>query len=373
MDRASPRFHFVLDPRATRWGDIGGLDEDDIARDPGRFCGGRNSWIAQSFLRLRRPIAARGWTATAGPGFPEGAICIAHRDDVDRFRMRAYASFLVVVRADRAPVQACDVAIVQNGLAPEAHERFLPLWPQPGLLPREAARGVRIERLAYLGRTAAVPPWFGDAGFRRALERRGVQFEVRARRWEDYRAVDLAIAARRELAAVLAQKPATKLYNGWLAGVPVLASPEPAYRELRRRPLDFIEVHEPRDVLAAVDLLRANPALYAAMVENGRERGVSFTVDSIRERWMALLGDEIVPRYLASRATIGGRRAWFVCAMARQKVRSRAHRVRCHAQAWARALSLLPHVIAGGWGARASLPAGELALRSGARLGGPRG
>src|SRR6185312_8052214 len=124
MAAGNVRIHFVLDPRATRWADIAALDEPDIARAPQRFVGGRNSWIAQSYLRLRTAIAARGWTASAGPGFPAGAICIAHRDDVNRFASGAHASFLVVVRADRAPVEACDVAIVQNGLARERHERF---------------------------------------------------------------------------------------------------------------------------------------------------------------------------------------------------------------------------------------------------------
>ncbi len=145
------RFHFVLDPRTTRWADIAALDESDIARAPQRFVGGRNSWIAQSYLRLREAIAAQGWTATAGAGFPAGAICIAHRDDVNRFAAGAHASFLVVVRADRAPVEACDVAIVQNALGPERHERFVPLWPQPGLIARDGSRGARIERLAYHG------------------------------------------------------------------------------------------------------------------------------------------------------------------------------------------------------------------------------
>ena len=346
MDGAIPRFHFVLDPRATRWPDIASLDEADVARLPRRFVGGRNSWIAQSYVRLRRAIEARGWIATAGPGFPRDAICIAHRDDVNRFRAGAHAGFLVVVRADRAPVDACDFAIVQNGLALEPHERFIPLWPQPGLMQRDVRRGVRIERIAYHGRTASAPPWFADARFRRALERRGIAFDVPDRRWEDYRAVDLAIAARRELAGILAHKPATKLYNAWLAGVPVLASPEPAYRELRRKAIDFIEVREPLDVLAAIDLLRANPGLYRAMVANGRERGAEFGVEAIRARWMALMEDEVLRAWRASRPRAARRRVGFVCAMARQKARSRVYRIRCGAEAGLRASMSLAAAVA---------------------------
>jgi hypothetical protein len=326
------RIHFVLDPRATRWADIDSLDEADIARAPQRFVGGRNSWIAQSFLRLRKAIEARGWTASAGPGFPAGAICIAHRDDVNGFGSGAHASFLVVVRADRAPVEACDVAIVQNGLGPEGHERFVPLWPQPGLIARDARRGARIERIAYHGRTSSMPAWFEDPEFHDLLGRRGVVLQVKARGWEDYRDVDVALAARSDCRRILADKPATKLYNAWLAGVPMLASPEPAYCELKRGPFDFIDVHGAADVVAAIDLLRANPHLYRAMADNGRERGASFDVEATRERWMRLLEDDVVPAYHA--AGIAARRVWFMCAMARQKARSRMYRLRCGAETW---------------------------------------
>lgn len=220
--------HFVLDPGATRWRDIESLDEADIERAPARFVGGRNSWIAQTFLRLRSALEANAWTVTAGPDFVPGSISVAHRDDVNRFRSAAHRAFLLVVRADRSSALACDLAIAQNALRLGEHERF----------------------------------------------------EVRKDGWERYADVDVALAAREELPGVLANKPATKLYNGWLSQVPVLATPEPAYRERRRAALDFIEVHDARTTLGAVDLLRANPRLFDAMVANGVERSRAFTVAS---------------------------------------------------------------------------------------------
>ncbi|HEY4997973.1 MAG TPA: hypothetical protein VII36_02465, partial [Usitatibacter sp.] len=149
----APHIRFVLDPCATAWGDLESLDEGDIEREPRRFVGGRNSWIAQSFLRLRRAIEARGWGVSAGAGFDPGTISIVHRDDMNRFTSDGHTSYLVVVRADRAPVAACDVAIAQNALHLARNERFVPLWPQPGLVPRDPLRGTRIERIAYQGRT----------------------------------------------------------------------------------------------------------------------------------------------------------------------------------------------------------------------------
>ena len=321
------RVRFVLDARATSWNDIEALDARALERSPRRFVGGRNSWIAQTFVRLRRALELRGLVVTAGPGFVPGAMCVAHRDDLDRFASDAHGSFLVAVRADRAPVEACDIAIAQNALDLRANERYVPLWPQPGMLRRDAGREARVQTLAYFGRTSSAPAWFNDAQWRSALARRGVTFEIRERTWHDYRAVDVALAARDEVPAVLATKPATKLYNGWLARVPVIACPEPAYEALRRGPLDFLEAKDGHEVLHALDRLRVQPALYRAMVDNGAARAEAFSVEAVAARWLALFDGEILPAYHAWHARAPSRRAWFAAAMLRQKIESRLHRI----------------------------------------------
>ena len=332
----SPRVvQFVLGNYGTHWRDLERLDESSIERDPGRFSGGRNSWIAQTYLRLRTALTAREWTVGVGPCFVPGAVAIAHRDDANDFAGRRHSSFLVVVRADRAPVAACDLAVAQNRIGLASHERFVPLWPQPGLRPRDATRGAVIRRIAYHGRTGSAPSWFFDGALRGPLERRGIEFRVERSRWEDYREVDVSIAAREETGAVLATKPATKVYNGWLARVPVLAAAEPAYREIRRSALDFIEVAAPGDVLRAVDLLRGNPRLFEAMVENGVKRGEEFSVEATRRRWLDLLEDEVGPAFDRSRTALASRGLWHWRAMATQKALSRVHRLRAGYERWA--------------------------------------
>ena len=337
---------FVHRHRSRDWHDLENLDESVIARQPGRFVGGRNSWVAQTYLRTRAHFLSRGWSVRIADHFEPGAITIAHRDDVNEFRARAHESFLVVVRADRAPVAACDLAIVQNRIAPAAHERFLPLWPQPGLQARDPARGSRILRIAYQGRALTAPAWFREEGLRRALARRGATFEVRTSGWDDYRDIDLVVAAREDGSTMLAVKPATKIYNAWLAQVPALAMPEPAYNELRRTPLDFIEIRGGEDVVNAVDLLRANPRLYEAMVANGIARGRGYDVESTRRRWIALFEDEVVPRYKEMRNALSSRRRWFLGAMARQKAGGRWYRSRLAMQRWLLGLPWTPMRIA---------------------------
>ncbi|HEY2629307.1 MAG TPA: hypothetical protein VGI57_09265 [Usitatibacter sp.] len=334
MDPAARVIHFVLGNRATHWRDIEDLEESRIALEPRRFVAGRNSWIAQTYVRLRPALEARGWTVTIGDCFEPGAIVVVHRDDANDFATCAHASYLVVVRADRAPVAACDLAIVQNRIDNASHERFLPLWPQPGLRARDTLRGNAVRRIAYYGRTTSAPAWFSDKAFLRALRRRGIEFDIQKSNWEDYRRVDVAIAAREDSGTLLATKPATKVYNAWLAGVPVLAAPEPAYVEIRRGPLDFIEIHDGDDVLGALDRLRAEPGLFEAMASHGLERGREFSVDAIRARWLGLLEEEVLPAFSDRMGGLASRRLWHLRAMAAQKAMSRVHRARIAYQRW---------------------------------------
>jgi len=84
-------------------------------------------------------------------------------------------------------------------------------------------------------------------------------------------------------------KPASKLYNAWRAGVPALLGPEPAFRELRCDPLDYFEVRSVPDVLTAIDRLRADPTLYRRMVDHGRARAVEFSPEAVLAQWADLL------------------------------------------------------------------------------------
>lgn len=333
-ERSGVTITFVLGNLRRDWPDLEGLDEGAIARQPDRFTGGRNSWIAQGYLRLRDALVERGHAARLADRPVAGTVCVVHRDDANAFSGDSHAAYLVVVRADRAPVVACDLAIVQNGLRTGRGERFVPLWPQPGILRRDPRRPPRIRCLAYHGRTGTLPGWFGDLARSPELSARGVRFDVRERGWEDYRETDLVLAAREDARAMLEAKPATKVYNAWLAGVPVLAAPEPAYRELWRTRLDFIEVCGARDVIDAVDRLNASPALYRAMIGNGERRAAAYDVESIRRRWMDLLDREVVPAFLARREILARRRAWHAGAMLRQKAWSRLWRCRVAAGRW---------------------------------------
>jgi len=98
-------------------------------------------------------------------------------------------------------------------------------------------------------------------------------------------------------------KPPSKLVNAWVAGVPALLGPEPAFRDLRKSELDYIEIRKPNDVVTALRTLKEQPALYAAIVANGLRRGAEFSTTKIVERWLAMLAGPVAQEYGKWRAT----------------------------------------------------------------------
>ena len=89
-----------------------------------------------------------------------------------------------------------------------------------------------------------------------AVDYRGAATDAARLRWADYSDVDLVLAVRPPI-GTHTDKPASKLYNAWRAGVPALLGPEPAFRELYTDTLDYVEVSTVDEALAAIDRLRA--------------------------------------------------------------------------------------------------------------------
>ncbi|HZZ95361.1 MAG TPA: hypothetical protein VFE23_22570 [Usitatibacter sp.] len=302
-----PQIVFVVPHAEREWADVGGWHEATLDREHARFRRGVDNWIVQGYVRLRPALEAAGCQVAVARRLRRGAICIAHRDALRRFSPAMHDCFIVAVRADRPRAHVGQIEVVQNPLQlGHSGARFIPHWPQPGLVPRDVTRGARLENAVYYGRHDAVPAWYRDARFVGALRSLGVSFAVRDSGWNDYRDVDLVLAHRDETPAMLATKPASKLVNAWLAGVPAVLAAEPAFEALKRGPLDFIPARDAGEALAAIAALKREPSRYRAMVRNGLERGRELDVDAVRAQWLDLLLGEAVPAHARWHAEPGG-------------------------------------------------------------------
>jgi hypothetical protein len=266
--------------------------------EPQRLVRGDECWIAQTCARLRDA----GMPVSLDNRVPAEGIVVFYAGDkravAKAFDPRGRA-LLVAVRSDRHPVGFADFEIVQNASSADgARTRHLPHWPQAGLLPRDPVRGERVRCVLFPGTPQNLHPGFGGEAWHRFLDQHALEFRCHyasacggPAAWHDYRDVDVMLAIRPPAMGLVPHKPAWKLFNAWLAGVPAILGPEAGYRELRRGPLDYLEAADPQAAMHALARLRDEPGLYAAMVANGHVRGADFTVAATLRRWQALLAE----------------------------------------------------------------------------------
>jgi hypothetical protein len=274
------------------------IDTIDIEHDWHRFVWPGGDWILQTFLRLR----SAGVPVTLIDAPPASGIVVTHArrlDELLRGLGDARPFGVVSVRAEVLPPRRdADWEIVQNaGAANNRRSFFVPMWPQPGLVPRSTHRGSRIERVGYKGFEHNLHPYFTSEAWRSELAARGIEWVCELwddddpPPWHDFSSLDLVVAVRPDLRRRYRNKPASKLVNAWLAGVPAIVGPEAPFRELRESADDFVEVRAPEQALDAIDTLRRNPARYLAMIENGTDRGAQFSPEAIAAQWIGVLGE----------------------------------------------------------------------------------
>jgi hypothetical protein len=289
-------------------GSIEQLANLDPDRDWREFQTGERAWILQTFLRLR----SAGCAVELRNSWPERGLLVF--DTLQRHALRRMAHstddvLLIGCRRDLGEPLIADFEVLQNGRFADGVRRyFVPHWPQPGLIPRDPARGASIGRIVYKGFSGNLFRGFLEPDWAQFLARLGVEWRCDSVQytgpqsrpadiaWNDFRDADLFLAVRPPRRDGYVRKPATKLYNAWLAGVPAILGVEYAYRELRRSELDYLEVSSTAEARRAVERLIGEPRLYQAMVENGRERAAEFTTEAIRAQWVDLLFHTI-PRH----------------------------------------------------------------------------
>lgn len=290
---------------AVRWADVLAGARPAPAEYGPRQRSNEDNWVVGTFLQLAR----RGRVVRLDTAIPRSGIVVCDGIHLGAWRPPASA-FLVICRSDAHRPGLAHHTVVQNGgMVLDAATTFVPHWPQPGLRPRDPGRGEALRRVAFFGDASEnLAAGFNTPAFAEALRARGLEWCVvgkdRSHEWGDYREVDLVLAVRPAVPAFTALKPASKLVNAWLAGVPALLGPEPAFRDLRQGDDDYLEVETPEQALAAIDRLRTEAGLYRRLVENGTRRAAAFSEDAVAARWWSLL-ESLRPAEAAWRARPG--------------------------------------------------------------------
>lgn len=292
------------------------------------FNHGAEIWILQTYLRLKQA----GCDVRLSAELPQSGVVVFHINPPALDLLEAARAWerqdliLVVACADRIRFPAADLYILENQrYLDRPNTVFVPHWPQPGLRPRRPEREERLEQISYKGFAIQLHEMFQSEGWRSGLAALGVRWVPDAadldawdspdmsRRWSDYADVDAVLAVRVDLTNAWTNKPASKLVNAWMAGVPALLGPEYPYQELRRSPLDYFEVCSVEEALSAVARLKSQPGLYAAMVENGRRRAEEFRAERVTRIWQELLFSTLPARVAAGELPVHKRAPWDLC------------------------------------------------------------
>jgi len=293
------------------------LDVDDAAIaswralqpdvEPARLLLGEDFWIVLTYCRLRDA----GLPVVLDNRVPDDGIVVFYAGDKRAVRAQlrnGQRALLAAVRSDRHPVGFADCEIVQNASSAE-RALHVPHWPQPGLLPSDPARGTRIRTVLFPGTPQNLDAGFAAAPWQAFLRAHAIELRCSygagvapSRAPNDYRDVDVLLAVRPAAMGLVRNKPAWKLFNAWLAGVPAILGAESGYRELRESPLDYLEAASPDAALQALQRLIDDPQLHAAMVANGHARGAAFTNAATLARWQELLFDTLAPRHAELRS-----------------------------------------------------------------------
>lgn len=271
------------------------------------------TWIIQTYLRLKEIEFPCQLVDT----MPDEGIVVAYRYSLS-IDLKPPANLLWVgIKGDQNPHPYAQVHVVQNATEVKApaiqiqslsEDRYLlpgkrfymPHWPQPGVIPRNPSRGDRFENLAYFGISYNLAPELRQPAWEEQLRGLGLVWrrEKERDRWHDYTEVDAIIAVRSfDGGTDYPWKPASKLYNAWNAGVPILLGVESAFRGERKSELDYIEVKNPSEAIAALKLLRDDRDLRRAMVENSKVRAEEIKPQNLAMRWRNFLIEVCVPAY----------------------------------------------------------------------------
>jgi hypothetical protein len=274
-------------------------DADEMSLHPRRFLSPALNWVWRTFLHLR----SDGLPCQLVTSMPDEGLIVTAACNLPLLYRPTARQFIVSCVADSPPrfftpcqlFQSATQAALQCSASGFPANVHMPHWPQPGLLHRDPARGNEFRHIDYFGAHDQLAPELRLPETGARLRSMNLELRLNLDHYHDYRTTDAVVAVRSFGGPVISHKPASKLINAWLAGVPAMLGIENAFRELRVSPHDYIELHSAEAFIDACARLRDDPAAREAMITNGHERAREFSNAALTLRWRTLLTETLPP------------------------------------------------------------------------------
>jgi hypothetical protein len=284
------------------------LPDDPNENWPG-FGLGMYTWTIKTYLHLRSinfPCQLVNYLPK------QGIILIDHNHLRSQGLKPNQKQLFVCLEQDGLPYPYAQLSVVQNPIAAQLKESryYIPHWPQPGLLPRYHDRGVQFENVGFFGHEVNLAAELKNSRWQRDLCDLGLKwcpvincnhwsdYSSLDARWNDYSEIDVMVAIRSfRNGEKFLHKPASKLYNAWLAKVPAILGVESAFRAEGEPGLNYLEVSSYEQLLQALRDLKNDSSFCHQLVHQGFLRGQDFLADQTVKRWANFLQEIAVPAY----------------------------------------------------------------------------
>lgn len=265
---------------------------------PYSFWNSSLAWNLQTYLRLQQ----NEYPCKLVDSLSEDGIIVVHRGDLPFDTIPSLSQLFVTTIGDAGWHPYAQVQVVQNRNHLNGVENTFLMhhWTQPGLIPRDEERGDVFKNVGYFGHPDQLADNLHDPEWERFLDERNLNWipvHDDPDRQRDYSDIDLVVAIRSFDGRSYDYKPATKLHNAWLAGVPAILGPESAYRGERNHELDYLEASTYEELCRHVDRLNGQPSLRRKLRVRAEKRAKEISPERKAKDWWELLTGPVADIY----------------------------------------------------------------------------
>ncbi|MEM0951074.1 MAG: hypothetical protein AAGI66_02905 [Cyanobacteria bacterium P01_H01_bin.74] len=266
------------------------MQDSEYASLPALFFQGKYLWALRTYLILRDYLPNPA-DLLLDDTVCRNAINIAHADTWRSIEKSQIGPETVVVSADadKPKLLWADYNISQAPIFDGPSQFNISHWAQPNVIARNAQRMNVIKKVAYFGELRK-----GEQSIHTLLEKKlsglNIAYEVKQDfvSQNDYSDVDIAVALRFNWHLVKDRKPASKLFNAAIAGIPLIATPERSYLEYREMGLCFLPAYNVTETINIIEHLAQHPDDYESLLQNAQKQSTVFE-EKTATAWLNVL------------------------------------------------------------------------------------
>jgi hypothetical protein len=276
---------------------------------------GLDCWILKTFWKLKE--YKNDLNIHLVNYVPDEGIIIFHKGFFPKAIVPSNAQLFVCIQADYGRHQYAQYHIAQNPLGVSnfnfskrsfleeklfsfTKSYFIAHWNQNGIIKRNTSRGECFENVCFYGIEPNFPKDLLEPSFREKLKSEGVELKTitDSSQWNDYSETDCVLAIRDFNSKSHFNKPFSKIINGYLAGVPVIAGNESSALYLKNKlKIDMPIVKSKEECFEAIKVLKNEYKKRLNEVQIDNEKLFLFKDNAIVLEWEKLI-EELQQKFI---------------------------------------------------------------------------